>query len=198
GTATLSATICTPDVEKIVPYTAVELKEADEHSIDLHNAIVKSVQQHTIVAFIRSYEATFRGQTDMKVSVVKAYTLNEQLSPPKLIVHQPEKLGSGTTSNVANPSTTNLPANQASETTQAGSLVKPSADKGIELFSPTTKLVLEEISSTIGSKAVKRSLPFSNKELDGETVAHILAIKKEVGDQDMKGTDENSANVGRM
>ncbi|GJV24772.1 replication protein A 70 kDa DNA-binding subunit B-like protein [Tanacetum coccineum] len=198
GTATLSATICTPDVEKIVPYTAVELKEADEHSIDFHDDIVKSVQQHTIVAFIRSYEATFRGQTDMKVSVVKAYTLDEQLSPPKLIVHKPEKLDSGSTSNVADTSTANLPANQASETTQAGSMVKPSADKGIQLFSPTTKLVLEEINSTIGSKAAKRSLPFSNKELDGETVAHVLAIKKEVGDQDMKGTDESSGNVGRM
>ncbi|GKE21243.1 hypothetical protein Tco_1432755 [Tanacetum coccineum] len=77
-------------------------------------------------------------------------------------------------------------------------MVKPSADKGIQLFSPTTKLVLEEIISIIGSKAEKRSLPFSNKELDGETVAHILAIKKEVGDQDMKGTDESSGNVGRM
>ncbi|GKC84108.1 ATP-dependent DNA helicase RRM3-like protein [Tanacetum coccineum] len=31
GTTTLSATICTPDAEKIVPYTAVELKEADKH-----------------------------------------------------------------------------------------------------------------------------------------------------------------------
>ncbi|GKC78681.1 hypothetical protein Tco_1129455, partial [Tanacetum coccineum] len=49
-------------------------------SIDFHDDIVKSVQQHTLVTFIRSYEATFRGQTDMKVSVVKAYTLDEQLS----------------------------------------------------------------------------------------------------------------------
>ncbi|GJU57873.1 ATP-dependent DNA helicase PIF1-like protein [Tanacetum coccineum] len=31
GTTTLYATIGTPDVEKIVPYTAVELKDADEH-----------------------------------------------------------------------------------------------------------------------------------------------------------------------
>ena len=31
GTATLSTTIYTPDVEKLVPYTAKELMDADEH-----------------------------------------------------------------------------------------------------------------------------------------------------------------------
>lgn len=188
GTASLSATICTPDIEKIVPYTAVELKDADEHRIDLHDDIVAAVQKHTIVAFIRSYESTFRGQTEMKVSVVKAYTLDEQLSPPNPIMHQPEKQVAGTASNVVNPSTVSLPANQPAETTESESVVKPATDKGKELFSPTTKLVLEEISSKIGSKTVKRSLPFSNKDPDGETGAHILAIKKEVGDQDMKGS----------
>ncbi|GJX59678.1 hypothetical protein Tco_0291068 [Tanacetum coccineum] len=138
-----------------------ELKEADEHRIDLHEAIVEPATQLTIVAFICSYEATFRGQTDMKVI-------------------------SGTTSNVANPPTTSLPAKQASEITKSESVIKPATDKGNELFSPTTKLVLEEISSTIASKAVIRSQPFSNKDLDSETVAHILAIKKAVGDQDME------------
>ncbi|GKC62144.1 hypothetical protein Tco_1089742 [Tanacetum coccineum] len=73
----------------------------------------------------------------------------------------------GTTLNVANPSTTSLLAKQASKTTESESVVKPATDKGKELFSPTTKLVLEEISSTIGSNAVIRSQPFSNKDLDG-------------------------------
>ncbi|GKA70547.1 hypothetical protein Tco_0776686 [Tanacetum coccineum] len=47
-------------------------------------------QQHTIVALIRSYEATFRGQAEMKVSVVKAYKLDEGPAP-NLINLQPEK-----------------------------------------------------------------------------------------------------------
>nr|GEY06291.1 hypothetical protein [Tanacetum cinerariifolium] len=53
-------------------HTAAELKEADEHCNDLHDTIVESVLQHTVIVFIRSYEATFRGQTDMMVSVVKS------------------------------------------------------------------------------------------------------------------------------
>ncbi|GKB67503.1 hypothetical protein Tco_0928915, partial [Tanacetum coccineum] len=31
GTASLCATLCTPDIEKTVPYTTVVLKQADEH-----------------------------------------------------------------------------------------------------------------------------------------------------------------------
>lgn len=40
GTTTLCATISTPDVEKIVPYTAQELMNADEHGINLLDDIV--------------------------------------------------------------------------------------------------------------------------------------------------------------
>ncbi|GKE28595.1 hypothetical protein Tco_1443979, partial [Tanacetum coccineum] len=34
GTASLCATLCTPDIEKTVPYTTVVLKQADEHNIE--------------------------------------------------------------------------------------------------------------------------------------------------------------------
>nr|GEZ16125.1 retrotransposon protein, putative, Ty1-copia subclass [Tanacetum cinerariifolium] len=36
GTTSLCATLCTPDIEKTVPYTIVELKQADEH-VSLNN-----------------------------------------------------------------------------------------------------------------------------------------------------------------
>ncbi|GJY10001.1 replication protein A 70 kDa DNA-binding subunit B-like protein [Tanacetum coccineum] len=189
GTTTLYATIGTPDVEKIVPYTAVELKDADEHGINLHDDIAASVQKHTIVAFIRSYEATFRGQAEMKVSVIKAYTLDEgpasnliSLQPENL---EPEKQVFGSTSSVINPSRINLPEK---ESAKPESVAKPATDKDKQLFTPSTKLVLEEISSTVESKYVKRSLPFSNKDLDTQKTATLLAIKKEVGDEVMKGS----------
>ncbi|GKA72922.1 replication protein A 70 kDa DNA-binding subunit B-like protein [Tanacetum coccineum] len=183
GTTTLYATIGTPDVEKIVPYTAVELKDADEHGINLHDDIAASVQKHTIVAFIRSYEATFHGHAEMKGSVIKAYTLDERpasnlisLQPENL---EPEKQVSKSTSSVVNPSRNSLPEKE--------SVAKTATDNEKQLFTPSTKIVLEEISSTIESKSVKRSLPFSNKDLDTQKNATLLAVK-EVGDEMMKGS----------
>ncbi|GKB29999.1 ribonuclease H-like domain-containing protein [Tanacetum coccineum] len=55
------------------------------------------------------------------------------------------------------------------------SVAKLATDKGKELFIPSIKLVLEEISSTIESKCVRRSLPFSNKDLDNERTATLFA-----------------------
>ncbi|GJU82437.1 hypothetical protein Tco_1284802 [Tanacetum coccineum] len=77
-TTILYATIGTSDVEKIMPYTAVEVKDDAEHVINLHDDIAASVHKHTIVAFIRSYEATFCGHAEMKVSVIKDYTLDKR------------------------------------------------------------------------------------------------------------------------
>ncbi|GJT22263.1 replication protein A 70 kDa DNA-binding subunit B-like protein [Tanacetum coccineum] len=165
GTTTLYATIGTPDVEKIVPYTVVELKDADEHGINLHDDIAASVQKHTSIAFIRSYEATFRGHAEMKASK------NKYLDPLQVFINHPQRI--------------NLPEK---ESAKPESVAKPATDKDKQLFTPSTKLVLEEINSTIESKSVKRSLLFSNKDLDTEKTATLLAIKKEVGDEVMKGS----------
>ncbi|GJW92586.1 hypothetical protein Tco_0170139 [Tanacetum coccineum] len=135
-TATLHATIGTPDVEKIMPYTAVEVKDDVEH-------------------------ATFRGHAEMKISVIKAYTLDERpasnlisLQPKNL---EPEKQVSKSTSSVVNPSEISLPKKE--------SVAKTATYSEKQFFTPSTKLVLEEISSTIESKYVKRALPFSNKDM---------------------------------
>ena len=117
----------------------------------------------------------------MKVTVIKAYKLDERPAP-SLISLQPEKQASESTSRVVNPSIISLPEKQTAE-----SVTKPATDKKKELFTTSTKQVLEEISSTIESKSVKRSLPFSTKDLDTERTATLLAIKKEVGDEVMKG-----------
>jgi hypothetical protein len=152
------------------------------HGIKLHDDIAASAQQHTIVAFIRSYETTFRGQAEMKVTVIKAYKLDER-PVPYLISLQPEKQPSESTSRAVNPFVVSLPEKQTAE-----SVAKPATNKKKELFTPSMKQVLEEISSTIESKSVKRSLPFSTKDLGTERTATCLAIKKEVGDEVMKGS----------
>nr|GEX43598.1 hypothetical protein [Tanacetum cinerariifolium] len=85
-TTTLCATICTLDAEKIMPFTALQLRESEEMGIDLFEDIATSLQQHTVVAaFIRTYEAFFNGQRETKVSVVKVYTSGQVLSSADLV-----------------------------------------------------------------------------------------------------------------
>lgn len=76
----LRAMLYTPDAETFMPYSAVDIQHAEEHAIDLHDTIATSLQQHTVVAFLRSYEVTFRGQSETRLSVLKAYKVN-QVSP---------------------------------------------------------------------------------------------------------------------
>ncbi|GJR16806.1 replication protein A 70 kDa DNA-binding subunit B-like protein isoform X2 [Tanacetum coccineum] len=81
---------------------------------------------------------------------------------------------------------------------RASTLAVDAVDKGKEqLFTPFTKLVLEEINSNIASNHVKRSLPFSDDHLPTKTVsaggqpeakATLIAVKKEFGDRLTKGS----------
>ncbi|GKB59399.1 hypothetical protein Tco_0915585, partial [Tanacetum coccineum] len=91
----------------------------------------------------------------------------------------PEKQVSKSTLSVVSPSRNSLPEKE--------SVAKTATDNEKQLFTPSTKIVLEEISSTIESKSVKRSLPFSNKDLDTQKKSTLLAVK-EVGDEMMKGS----------
>lgn len=161
--------------------------------VDLYDDIAASVQQHTIVAFIRTYEATFHGQSEMKMNVVKSYLLGEVVSPPKLALLPPSSPKQ--CANVSNQTTIKLPSDQTtiilpgqkqvSESTI--DVARPATSKAKEqLFSSTTKLVIEDIAS----KQVKRSLPFSHEDLHSETIATIskpqatlISVKKEIGDQ---------------
>lgn len=73
GTTSIYATISTPDAEMFMPLNALELKEAEDNGVDISETISTSMQEQTIVAFLRSYEITFRGQSEMRIKVVKAY-----------------------------------------------------------------------------------------------------------------------------
>lgn len=48
------------------------------------------MNQHTVVAFLRSYESTHYGQPKVNTCVVKCYKLDEPLLLPNLIDIQPE------------------------------------------------------------------------------------------------------------
>lgn len=106
GTATITTTICSPDAEKLMPFDAIQLMEAADNG-DLHNEIAKSVNQHTVVAFLRSYESTHYGQPKMNTCVVKCYKLDEPLPPPHLIDIQSERETSSSTLDVVHQLVTN-------------------------------------------------------------------------------------------
>ncbi|GKB39257.1 hypothetical protein Tco_0884199, partial [Tanacetum coccineum] len=50
GTSSLCTTLCAPDIEKTVPYTTVELKQADEHNIFISPCSTLKRQTLVIVA----------------------------------------------------------------------------------------------------------------------------------------------------
>ncbi|GJX20348.1 hypothetical protein Tco_0223025 [Tanacetum coccineum] len=161
-TTTLCVTICTPEAEKIMPFTALQLRVSEEMGIDLFEDIATSLQQHTVVAaFIRTYEASFIGQREPKVSVVKVYTSGQVLSSADLVSLPAHGQISESSTDV------NIPAAITTRSkSRASASAVDAADKGKEqLFTPSTKLALEEISSNMASNHVKRSLPFSNDHL---------------------------------
>ncbi|PWA56841.1 hypothetical protein CTI12_AA412340 [Artemisia annua] len=170
GTANLSATICSADAEKLIPFNATQLRDADEHGINLHDDIVTSVQRHMIVAFVRTYETTFHGQTELKVNVVKAYIVEEVLPAPKLIGHESEKETCESTLDVDNPCTISVK-------NVAGSF-------GKEKLGTSS----EGINVPNAFKAVKRSSPLSDTDFNGATAATIseprgtLSKKEDIGE----------------
>ena len=107
-----------------------------------------TLKKYTVVCFLKSYESLFQGQLQRKNTVIKAYTAAE-------LSHNPLPLA--------------LPEN--TEVSSApGSLSAKHAEKSSkdQMFTPTTKLVLEEIatassckeSRTSTTSGVKRSLEF--------------------------------------
>ncbi|KAL3519129.1 hypothetical protein ACH5RR_021718 [Cinchona calisaya] len=97
-TGQINAFICSPDTEKLIPYSAIELKEADnqvemafgwggylysflimitEYTLTLE--LAESIAKHAIICFVRYYEQDNHGNKESGYSIAKAYTTKELL-----------------------------------------------------------------------------------------------------------------------
>ena len=117
-----------------------------------------ALKKYTVICFLKSYETPFQGQLQRKNTVIKAYTAAE-------LSHRP------------------LPLELPENTQVSSALGRPSArhaetSSKDQLFTPSTKLVLEEIagassykdSQTSATSGAKRSLEFP-EDLPADTHA---------------------------
>lgn len=175
GTASIHAIICTPHVEELIPFTSLQLKEAEEFGTDLHDAMAMPIQKHTIVAFIRAFDSALGRQSQMKMSIVQAYKVEPELLP--------------STDPISFPAPSDTSSTKAKD----------------QLFTPTTKKVLEEISTSISSNTVKRSLPFAKAAIKTEKNPSInkpqdtlAIIKKDSGTQVQDGSPTKKTKASCM
>ena len=92
-------------------------------SLDLE--LAKSINKHTIVCFVRSYDVQYHGQPQKKNTIVKAYTVQELLQ--------------------ILPGMNNDNLSEIWTSLLVPSILKQQHKPEEQMFSPTTKLVLEEI-----------------------------------------------------
>ncbi|KAL3516460.1 hypothetical protein ACH5RR_023362 [Cinchona calisaya] len=78
-TGQINAFIFSPDAEKHIPYSAIELKEVDDQEYTLTLELAESVAKHTITCFVRYYEQDTHGNKELRYNIVKAYTTEELL-----------------------------------------------------------------------------------------------------------------------
>ncbi|KAK6915297.1 Enolase, C-terminal TIM barrel domain [Dillenia turbinata] len=78
STATLTTTISGQDAKKFIPYTAIELKQAEKDEIDLEKELADSINLNAMICFIRAYDMEYQSQKQRRFSIVKAYTPEER------------------------------------------------------------------------------------------------------------------------
>ncbi|XP_027084299.1 uncharacterized protein [Coffea arabica] len=74
-TGKMNCTIYSPEVEKLIPYTTIQLHDAYETGVALDMQLAESISKHTVVYFVRSFEVEYQSQQQKKNAVVKLYTL---------------------------------------------------------------------------------------------------------------------------
>ncbi|XP_071937211.1 replication protein A 70 kDa DNA-binding subunit B-like [Coffea arabica] len=136
------------DAEKLIEFTPLQLKQAQEDGFQIDTELNDALKKYTVVCFLKSYETPFQGQLQKKNTVIKAYTAAE-LSDRPIPLELPE----------------NTQVSSALGSSSARHAETSSKD---QLFTPSTKLLLEEIagassykdSQTSATSGAKRSLEF--------------------------------------
>ncbi|XP_027167162.1 uncharacterized protein LOC113767313 [Coffea eugenioides] len=132
----------------MIEFTPLQLKQAQEDGFGIDTELNDALKKYTVVCFLKSYETPFQGQLQRKNTVLKAYTAAE-------LSHHPLPLAL-------------LENTQVSSALGSSSARHPEKSSKDQMFTPTTKLVLEEIAGassykegqTSTTSGAKRSLDF--------------------------------------
>ncbi|XP_071914617.1 replication protein A 70 kDa DNA-binding subunit B-like isoform X4 [Coffea arabica] len=79
GTGSINTVIFGLDAEKFIPFTALQFWEAHNEELNFSTELASAIGKHSIVCFIRYYEADYQGQKEGKYNIVKAYTIEESV-----------------------------------------------------------------------------------------------------------------------
>ncbi|XP_027120942.1 replication protein A 70 kDa DNA-binding subunit B-like [Coffea arabica] len=156
STASIQCLISGKQAERLIQFTAAELKDAEAHGITMNQELSTIMKKHKLICFIKTYETTFQGLPQRRNAIIKAYTAAEVPNIPLPLQDSPTTLQ-------ASPSTT------PSNTKQ-----KQIADE--QTFTPRAKLLLQEIAESTATKrssmtestATKRALTLT--ELEGHQI----------------------------
>ncbi|CDP04345.1 unnamed protein product [Coffea canephora] len=150
-TGKMNCTIYSPEVEKLIPYTAIQLRDAYETGVALDMQLAESISKHTVVCFVRSFEVEYQSQQQKKNVVVKLYTLEEL---PQMITSINHEDPLNVQTQLMTPAITEVKA-RASEDIITPLLAPTIEDKAAINTSATA--------AAPGKSSAKRSLNFTSK-----------------------------------
>ncbi|CAI9263146.1 unnamed protein product [Lactuca saligna] len=73
GTASIRTSIASPDLEKFIPFSPQEVKDAEEEGTNIYNIISSSIDKSSVVAFVRSYTTSHQRKSTTRYVIVKAH-----------------------------------------------------------------------------------------------------------------------------
>ncbi|XP_027109413.2 replication protein A 70 kDa DNA-binding subunit B-like [Coffea arabica] len=148
-TASIQCLISGKEAERLIQLTATEVKDAEAHGITMNQELSAIMKKYRLICFIKTYETTFQGQLQRRNAIIKAYPTAEVPNISLALLDSPTTL-------------------QASETgTTSNTKQKKVAEQ--QTFTPTAKLLLQEIAE---STATKKS--FITKSTTAATTSHKL------------------------
>ncbi|XP_071927789.1 uncharacterized protein [Coffea arabica] len=205
GTSSIYAVVFGTDAEKLIPFTAVQLSEADEHGVEVFSEIASAIDNREVLCFVRHFDSDYQRQKDDKYSIVKIYTTEElaNLAITRTVVSNPVEEPIPTAPTITEKPTSTI---EHVDLTARSTFTDQLATEG-QFFSPTTKMILDSIgrksdnADKPGSSniAAKRSLTFETPpSAEKTTIEAVPSIAGKNGSEDKKPASSKSAHMSPL
>ncbi|XP_071911901.1 replication protein A 70 kDa DNA-binding subunit B-like isoform X2 [Coffea arabica] len=207
GTSSIYAVVFGTDAEKLIPFTAVQLSEVDEHGVEVFSEIASAIDNREVLCFVRHFDSDYQRQKDDKYSIIKIYTAEElaeiNLAITRTVVSNPVEEPVPTAPTITEKPTSTI---EHVDLTARSTVTNQLATEG-QFFSPTTKMILDSIgrksdnadkpaSSNI---AAKRSLTFETPpSAEKTTIETVPSIAGKNGSEDKKPGSSKSAHMSPL
>ncbi|XP_071920182.1 uncharacterized protein [Coffea arabica] len=102
STASIQCLISGKQAERLIQFTAAELKDGEAHGITINQELSTIMKKHSLICFIKTYETTFQGLPQRRNAIIKAYTAAEVPNIPLPLQDSPTTVQASPTTTPSN------------------------------------------------------------------------------------------------